>query len=554
MSDTFSLGGDPASIRASAGQWLTFSTAAGTSSSDIRGMDSSEFAGDEAETFRSKVNDDLPPHLDTTSEAWNIVSTALSSFAIKLEGFQSRLATLKTQHDSQQQTVQNAQSHLDSAKSADSAEHHRVTLATTKLKPGEALPASTYVSSTGGAQSSYTEAQADLQGTVDAANKIRAEHTTAVRDCCNEINRAKDMRFEKPPGFWGRLKNSVVGWVADHADILKKISGVLKIISAIAGVLSFVPGLNVIMGPLALLTGGAALLIDVGVKLATGEGSWLGIGIDALTMVLPGAGKLVGKGLKGAVGAERVAGITAKGSNAFKASAAGRMVKAAKGSAAYKLALKANDSVYSVVNKVPGLGALNARASARAIARVRAKSTPVDTAQAIVNRHPSIVDRTRANSVVRRPNPRAGTKAQVAAMNERSATGGIKCVETGQVFPPKTGVRVDRTTGRASSSGQTMPITRPGDPNAMSIGHKTGHDYSASQVIHTYDAAKRAEVLNDYNKLEHYHGYESAPHNSSKAGDSHLSTYEDNRSLTWDTTSPSHAAGGLVRLGTPDGS
>jgi hypothetical protein len=532
MSDTFSLGGDPASIRASAGLWLTFSTAAGTSSSDIRGMDSSEFAGDEAETFRGKVNDDLPPHLDTTSEAWNIVSTALTSYATKLEGFQSRLATLKVQHDNQQQTVQNAKSNLDSAKSADSAEQNRVTQATSKLKPGETLPASTYLSSTGGAQSSYTEAQSDLQATVDAANKIRGEHATAVRDCCNEINRAKDMRFEKPPGFWGRLKNSVVGWIADHADILKKISGVLKIISAIAGVLSFIPGLNVIMGPLALITGGAALLIDVGVKLATGEGSWLGIGIDALTMVLPGAGKLVGKGLKGAVGAERVAATTSRVKNAVNGSKAVTAIKASRG---YQGLIKANDTVYAAVNKVPGLGALNARASAKAIERVRANGRPVDTAQAIANRHPDIVARTKANEpIVKRPAPRVPTKRTVAAMNKRTSTNDYICPESGRVSP-------------AQRSG--LPVTNPRHPDAMSIGHKEGSDYSASQVIHTHDGSTRQQVLDDYNNPEHYHGYENAKHNSSKASDSHLDNYTNNRVPVWDTTSPLHAGGGLVRLG-----
>jgi hypothetical protein len=158
------------------------------------------------------------------------------------------------------------------------------------------------------------------------------------------------LRFEKPPGFWGRLKNSVVDWVKDHADVLKKISGVLKIISAIAGVLSFIPVLAPIMGPIALVTGGAALLIDVGLKLATGEGSWLSIGIDAATMLLPGVGKVIGKGLKVAVGAERVAATTAKMKSAVTGSKAVKSLSSLKNSATQTLGKLANKPMKMPIN------------------------------------------------------------------------------------------------------------------------------------------------------------------------------------------------------------
>jgi len=372
MGDTFTLGGDPAAIRGSAGFWSTFSNAAGSASTDIKGMDSSEFIGDEGDTYRGKVNDDLSPHLDTTSQAWGIVSTALSHYSTKLEWCQQELAKLKTQYVNQQQVVSNAQSAVSSAKSADSAEHNRVTAAKDKLKPGETLPASTYVSATGGAQSSLTEAQSGLDNIVSAANKIRSEHKDAVDTCCREIDRAKDMRFEKPPGFWDRLKNSVVDWVKDHADILTKISGVLKIISAIAGVLSFIPILAPIMGPIALVTGGAALLIDVGLKLATGKGSWLSIGIDALTMVLPGAGKLLGKGLKTAVGAERVAGATSRVKSAVSGSKAVTALCNSPALTKFTSGVsRANAAFERAALKVPGVRAANVRAG-----RIPANSSP----------------------------------------------------------------------------------------------------------------------------------------------------------------------------------
>ncbi len=64
-------------------------------------MDTSEFQGDEADTYRDKVSDDLPPRLDTTSQAWQVVAAALKTYAGKLEDLQSRMATLKAKADDQ---------------------------------------------------------------------------------------------------------------------------------------------------------------------------------------------------------------------------------------------------------------------------------------------------------------------------------------------------------------------------------------------------------------------------------------------------------------------
>ncbi len=265
--------------------WSGFSSDAKGASADIRGLDTSEFEGDEAETYRGKVNEDLPPHLDTTAEAWSIVATALTTFAAKLEDLQTRMTKLKSQADSQSQAVSSAKSSLSSAKSADQAHATAQEAAKDKLKPGETLPPDSYHGQTSGASSSLSNAQQALQDTIDAAATVRSEHAEAVDACCRDIDRAKEMRFQKPPGFWGKLAESVGDWIKDHADILKSISSVLKTISGIAGMLALIPCLTPIMGPIALATGGAALVIDVGLKLATGEGSWLQIGVDALSMV-----------------------------------------------------------------------------------------------------------------------------------------------------------------------------------------------------------------------------------------------------------------------------
>src|SRR6185312_13257597 len=288
MSDSFSLGGDPGSIRGSASVWGRFGSDASTASSDVRSLDTGEFRGDEADTYRDKVSDDLPPRLDTTSQAWLVVSAALKTYAGQLEDLQSRMATLKARADEQGGKVDAAQATLSSAQSADKAHTQARQDAAGKLKPGESLPADTYHGQASGASSSLSSARQALQDTSDAAATVRSEHAQAVDACCREIDRAKGMRFADPPGFWGKLSQSVGDWISEHADVLKSISSVLKTISGIAGMLALIPCLAPIMGPIALVTGGAALVIDVAVKLATGEGSWLQIGVDALAMI-PGA-------------------------------------------------------------------------------------------------------------------------------------------------------------------------------------------------------------------------------------------------------------------------
>src|SRR6266545_4774497 len=86
-------------------------------------------------------------------------------------------------------------------------------------------------------------------------------------------------------------------WVAQHADVLRTISGVLKGIAAAAATLAlvvqFVPVVGQVAGTISLavaaVAGGAALGIDVLLKLSTGEGSWASLGLDFTLTVIPGA-------------------------------------------------------------------------------------------------------------------------------------------------------------------------------------------------------------------------------------------------------------------------
>jgi len=485
MVDTsvFSLTGDPDAIGSSAGNWSTFSVAASTAAGDIRRIDSGDFQGDEAETYREKLNQDLPPHLDTTSQAWSVVAAALKTYAATLTVLQSRMATLASQAGRQQDAVDSASNAVADAETADARHTTGQQAAADALGPGEKLPPDTYHAQTAGAAGELSNANTALQATIDAANKVRAEHSTAVETCVGGINHAKGMRFAEPPGFWGRLKNSVTGWISDHADVLKSISGVLKTISGIAGLLAMIPVLAPVMAPIALVTGGAALAIDVTVKVVTGDGSWTSIGLDAALMVLPGAGKL----LKGAV-------LTTKTGQAVDR-AAGTALALAKNSKVGQALTALKNSRAGNILSAPGTGLDRVNTKiAQGLSHVPGANrlpsvNPRQAAQAAVNRDPSILQRTRDNPLVaRRPHIDAAVRRDVMNNAERVSrgdnAGDIICARSGEPIPVvrdanKNPVLHDPVTHKPTTDpgGVTVP-----EKATYDVGHSESHEWSYTRV------------------------------------------------------------------------
>lgn len=323
-----SLTGDPESILVSAGHWSAFSSVTSSVAGDIRRIDADGFRGDEAELYRQTLTNELPPHLETTSDAWGIVGAALRSYATTLEGLQDRMSALSGLAAEQQREVDSAGHRVAEATTADRRYANEASATAHPTGP----PADNHQTLADAASTRLHAADLALQATNDAGDRIHGEHRSAVDTCVTAIDRACGLRFEEPPGFWGRLKNSVVGWIADHADVLKTISSVLKTISGIAGMLAMIPVLSPLMGPIALAAGGGALVLDSAVKVVTGEGSWGDILLDGALMVLPGAGKA----LKGAVlstKSGRAADyVAAAALTAVKDSKAGRAVAAVRNS------------------------------------------------------------------------------------------------------------------------------------------------------------------------------------------------------------------------------
>jgi hypothetical protein len=125
----------------------------------------------------------------------------------------------------------------------------------------------------------------DLAAVIGQARRLFADHEAAARSAAGAVRAVADGPYREP-GWLSRAWGSVKGWIAEHADVLATISTVLKGVSAVLGVLSLVPGLQ-FLAPFALAAGGIALAIDVAVKLATGKGSWAGIGLDAALTFMP---------------------------------------------------------------------------------------------------------------------------------------------------------------------------------------------------------------------------------------------------------------------------
>ncbi|MET3806863.1 hypothetical protein ABIB25_003883 [Nakamurella sp. UYEF19] len=103
----------------SAGHWSAFSSVTSLVVGDVRRIDSEGFRGDEAELYRQTLTDELPPHLETTSDAWGIVAAALKSCATTLEGLQRKMSALSSRAVDQQREVDLAGNRVVQATTAD---------------------------------------------------------------------------------------------------------------------------------------------------------------------------------------------------------------------------------------------------------------------------------------------------------------------------------------------------------------------------------------------------------------------------------------------------
>lgn len=120
--------------------------------------------------------------------------------------------------------------------------------------------------------------------------------------------------------WWDNVKD----WVDRHADVIKLVTKVLSyVVTALAVVALFIPGLNVaVLVLMGILLAGQTLLA------ASGNGSWIDVGLTVFALATFGLGAAASAGLKGAQVATRAAG--AQAARAAARSAARRSSSAAR--------------------------------------------------------------------------------------------------------------------------------------------------------------------------------------------------------------------------------
>lgn len=167
------------------------------------------------------------------------------------------------------------------------------------------------------AEAAADDADARLAAARRLLDDAVAGRDDAAEAAARRINAAIDHDGLKD-SRWERFKN----WVHDNAGWISVVSDVLSWIATGLFVLAlFIPGVNLITWAIVGLT----LLALAGHSLlaASGEGSWVDVGIDVFALATFGAGRLLGGGAKAATAASRTAAASAAGRSASRTALAG---------------------------------------------------------------------------------------------------------------------------------------------------------------------------------------------------------------------------------------
>jgi uncharacterized protein YukE len=267
--------GDPAAVDGAAQASRQFAERLARDVATLQRMQASSWVGEAGDAFRDKIKD-LPRDLDRSRAAHEATAGALGNYATALTEAQRRAQALEQEAAEalrqQQVAIANANTLRSQAASAQGPARDQI-VADYNTVVGRA---NQWGDRVGQIRAQAQRLKSDISGHADqAAGRIRGAAEAPYHE----------------PHWWQKAWDGFMNWVRDNADILKKISGILKIVSAVCALLSFIPVVGVFFGAAALITGGLALLIDVSLKLATGEGSWAGIALDAALTFIPG-GKL----------------------------------------------------------------------------------------------------------------------------------------------------------------------------------------------------------------------------------------------------------------------
>jgi hypothetical protein len=228
--------------------------------------------GEAGDRFRENITQ-LPQDLDRARAAYEATAAALGGYASTLAEAQRRARALE------QEAAEALRQQQAAAATADSLRGQAVAA----QGPDRDRLAAAYQTAAGRA-AQYGDRVAAIRA---QAHRLQADLSGQADQAAGRVRGAADAPYHEPH-WWEKAWDGFMGWVRDNADVLRTVSGVLKVVSGVCALLSFVPVVGVFFGAAALVTGGVSVLIDASLKLATGEGSWAWIGLDAALTFIPG--------------------------------------------------------------------------------------------------------------------------------------------------------------------------------------------------------------------------------------------------------------------------
>lgn len=277
--------GDPAALDTAAQASRQFAQRLSRDVQTLNRMTASSWVGSAGDAFRDKVRD-LPTDLDRARAAYEATAGALSGYASTLGQGQRQARTLEQEAAEALRQRQAAIASADSFRNQANA-----------AEPG---PARDQAVANCNAMVSRANQYGDRLSQIRAqGQRLQASMSSSADQAAGRIRGAADAPYHEPH-WWQKAWQGFMDWVRNNADVLRKVSGVLKVVSAVCALLSFVPVVGAFFGAAALIAGGVSVLIDASLKLATGEGSWAMIGLDAALTFIPGGRltKLIGAPFK----------------------------------------------------------------------------------------------------------------------------------------------------------------------------------------------------------------------------------------------------------------
>lgn len=316
--------GDPTAVSAAATRCRNAASEMTTQAAGLRRLAAADgWEAEAAEAFRGAA-EDAAGKLDQAHGRYSTVAGALAAYAPDL---------VQAQTDSAQA--------LCDAKAAELAARTAAAAAPTGSLPDDATTEQVddrkdqqtcSDRAAGDASDALAAARRKLDAAVELRDKSARRAEEAIHEAVNDDG-LKDSRWEK-------VKN----WVSENADWISAVAEIASwVATGLMVVALFIPGVNLI----ALAAIGLTLIALAGHSLlaASGEGSWVDVGLDVFALVTLGAGRLLSGGAKSAQVASRATASREAGRDAVKAAmrgssarraAAGRTMTSSRASAGAK--------------------------------------------------------------------------------------------------------------------------------------------------------------------------------------------------------------------------